>query len=93
MATHSNILFGKKESPGQRGLSGYSPWGCKELDTTECKHKIKPKTTKEAIEDCLDWKPINLVQLLFSQRLCDPLQTAVEILLAALNVPVLNVEF
>ena len=58
MATHSNILFGKKESPGQRGLSGYSPWGCKELDTTECKHKIKPKTTKEAIEDCLDWKPL-----------------------------------
>ena len=24
------------ENPhGQRGLAGYSPWGCKELDTTE----------------------------------------------------------
>ena len=22
------------ESRGQRGLAGYSPWGCKELDTT-----------------------------------------------------------
>ena len=21
---------------GQRSLVGYSPWGCKELDTTEC---------------------------------------------------------
>ena len=23
------------ESHGQRSLAGYSPWGCKELDTTE----------------------------------------------------------
>ena len=23
------------ESPGQRSLVGYSPWGCKESDTTE----------------------------------------------------------
>ena len=33
MATHSNILAGK--SHGQRSLVGYSPWGCKESDTTE----------------------------------------------------------
>ena len=33
MATHSSILAGK--SQGQRSLVGYSPWGCKELDTTE----------------------------------------------------------
>ena len=33
MATHSNILVG--ESHGQRSLSGYSPQGCKELDTNE----------------------------------------------------------
>ena len=32
-ATHSGILAG--ESHGQRSLVGYSPWGCKELDTTE----------------------------------------------------------
>ena len=32
-ATHSSILW---ESPhGQRSLEGYSPWGHKELDTTE----------------------------------------------------------
>ena len=33
MAVHSSILDGK--SHGQRNLVGYSPWGCKELDTTE----------------------------------------------------------
>ena len=33
MATHSSILPG--ESHGQRILEGYSPWGHKELDTTE----------------------------------------------------------
>ena len=32
LATHSSILPGK--SYGQRSLSGYSPWGHKELDTT-----------------------------------------------------------
>ena len=33
MATHSKNLLG--ESYGQRSLVGYSPWGCKELDTTK----------------------------------------------------------
>ena len=33
MATHSSILPG--ESHGQRSLKGYSPQGCKELDTFE----------------------------------------------------------
>ena len=33
MATHSSILPG--ESHRQRSLEGYSPWGCKESDTTE----------------------------------------------------------
>ena len=33
MATHSSILHGK--SHGQRSLVDYSPWGHKELDTTE----------------------------------------------------------
>ena len=28
-------LFLPGESHGQRSLEGYSPWGCKELDTTE----------------------------------------------------------
>ena len=32
MATHSSILPG--ESHGQRSLAAYSPWGCKESDTT-----------------------------------------------------------
>ena len=33
MATYSDFLSG--ESRGQRRLAGYSPWGRKELDTTE----------------------------------------------------------
>ena len=36
MATHSSTLPGK--SRGQRSVIGYSPWGCKELDTTERLH-------------------------------------------------------
>ena len=28
-------VFLPGESHGQRNLVGYSPWGCKELDTTE----------------------------------------------------------
>ena len=36
MATHSRVLPG--ESHGQRSLVGYSPWGCKELDSTERLH-------------------------------------------------------
>ena len=33
MAAHS--IFFPGESHGQRSLVGYSPWGCKESDTTE----------------------------------------------------------
>ena len=33
MTTHSSILGWK--TPGQRSLVVYSPWGRKELDTTE----------------------------------------------------------
>ena len=35
-------VFLPGESHGQRSLAGYSPWGRKELDTTEhpCKHRM-----------------------------------------------------
>ena len=33
MASHSSILAWRIS--GERSLAGYSPWGCKELDTTE----------------------------------------------------------
>ena len=33
MATHSRIFAWRIH--GQRSLVGYSPWGCKELDTIE----------------------------------------------------------
>ena len=31
----STLVFRPGESYGQRSLGGYSPWDCKELDTTE----------------------------------------------------------
>ena len=33
-------VFLPEEYAGQRGLAGYSPWGCKELDTTEHPHTL-----------------------------------------------------
>ena len=36
------LLPGK--SHGWRRFAGYSPWGCKELDTTECLHSLKTIT-------------------------------------------------
>ena len=38
IATHSSILA--SEMPGTEELVGYSPWGPKELDTTERLHFI-----------------------------------------------------
>ena len=35
MATHSSILAWAIPSHGRRSLAGYSPWGCKESDTTK----------------------------------------------------------
>ena len=34
-ARQPSAVFLPGESHGQRSLEGYSPWGCKELDTTE----------------------------------------------------------
>ena len=42
MAIHSVLLPG--ESHGQRSLVGYSPWGRKELDTTEHIIVLRPLT-------------------------------------------------
>ena len=38
-------VFLPGESHGQRSLESYSPWGCKELDSTErmCTHTHRPK--------------------------------------------------
>ena len=41
MATHSSVLAWKIH--GQRSLLGYSPWGRKELDTTERLHSTSKK--------------------------------------------------
>ena len=40
-------VFLPRESHGQRSLAGYSPWGCKELGTTEATyHTHKGKLTR-----------------------------------------------
>ena len=33
---HPTLVFLPGEFHGQRSLTGYNPWGYKELDTTEC---------------------------------------------------------
>ena len=49
MATHSVFLPG--ESPGQRSLVGYSPWGHKESDTTE---RLSVHARKRRSKDVLE---------------------------------------
>ena len=49
MAIHSSILPG--ESCGQRSLVGYSPWGCKESDTTEWLSTHTTHALHEPFED------------------------------------------
>ena len=44
MATLSNILLGKFH--GQRSLVDYSPWGCKESDTTEREQRAMVESKK-----------------------------------------------
>ena len=41
MITHSSIL--PEKFHGKRNLAGYSPWGHKELDTTEQKDNSSPR--------------------------------------------------
>ena len=53
MEAHSSILPG--ESHGQRSLAGYSPWGCKESDTTERLPQHTAIESAEAVES-RGWK-------------------------------------
>ena len=52
MATHTSILAWEKKSHGQRSLAGYSPWGCKESDTTE---QLNNKQQSAETEASLSW--------------------------------------
>ena len=38
---------------GQKNLVGYSPWGCRELDTTEHTHKERRKTVWTQMQVCM----------------------------------------
>jgi len=42
-------VFSPRESHGQRSLVGYSPWDCKELDTTERLKEISPGISLEGM--------------------------------------------
>ena len=53
MATTPVLLPG--ESHGGRSLVGYSPWGCKEVDTTERLHFHFHFRIQKEEADC-DWK-------------------------------------
>ena len=61
MATLSSILPGK--SHGQKSLVGYSPWGCKESDTTERFQYVLTSNAEEAerfyenLQDIVDLHP------------------------------------
>ena len=46
-AWQPTLLFLPGESQGQRSLAGYSPWGCKESDTTEATEHTHMQTNKE----------------------------------------------
>ena len=50
MATHSSILAWK--FPWTEEPVGCSPWGCKELDTTEHEHTKQTHRHREQTWDC-----------------------------------------
>ena len=77
MATHSSILAGK--SHRWRNLVGYSPWGCKESDTTERLHFtslvcVCAKSLQLCLTLCdpMDYSPPGLsVQRIFQARILE----------------------
>ena len=63
MATHSSNL--PRKFRGLRSLVGYSPWGCKELDTTERLyfHFLLLQGIDEKIRYSILWTIIHLLKL------------------------------
>ena len=70
MATHPSTLPGK--SHGQRSLADYSPWGCKESDTTE-----RLSTLAHTVTCLLVWTPycVNKVETGSCLYFCPQLST------------------
>ena len=73
LATHPVFLPGK--SHGQRSLVGYSPWGCKALDTTEHAWTRAHTEARTGVSRCfyLEWKRLGAL----CGHLCWLLPTAV----------------
>ena len=61
VATHSVFLPGK--SHGQRSLAGYSPWGHKELDTTEQLNMKLPEISLASLMTPLLQTPVTSTNL------------------------------
>ena len=62
------LLPGK--SHGQRSLVGYSPWGCKELDTTEQLHfHFSPSSAKNNVTVVEDDGPGGIVPTVLFEKL------------------------
>ena len=55
-------VFLPEESHGQRSLTGYSPWGCKESDTTD-RLSTQTKTRGGTVLHPQQWEPTKLVPL------------------------------
>ena len=58
MATPPIFLPG--EPHGQRSLTGYSPWGCKESDTTEQLTRCVHFGTRTVTDEQFGWRPHGL---------------------------------
>ena len=54
-AWQPTLIFLPGESHGQRSLPGYSPWGCKELDTTEHTHTLMMRFGQLILPVFLTW--------------------------------------
>ena len=72
MATHSSTLAWK--IPWTEDLEGYSPWGHKELDITECTHmRAHTHTHTHTPQTIWTTKPKISTICPFTEKVCSPL--------------------
>ena len=57
-------IFLPGKCPRQRGLAGYSPWGCTEWDTTEHTHKVCSPTSVGLRVGCVNALPLGRIPLI-----------------------------
>ena len=67
----STPVFGPGESHGQRSPAGYSPWGCKELDTTE-QLSVYTHTDTQCICSAVQLYVVEIYQMVILNFSCAP---------------------